>query len=81
MNSKFRTKTGRLTPYALACGYVEQCESPSAVRLTLWHEGGPCYHVRAHDHANHKRLFWDSFESLSEARKRYDVARREIAAG
>lgn len=78
----FKTKTGRLTPYALACGYVELYETkPRETRgesLTLWHEGGPLYHVRQHNHDNGKRIFWDSFEKLSEARKRFDKAKRDL---
>lgn len=71
--SKFHTTKGRLTPYALACGYIEQKER-DGIRTTLWHEGGPCFHVRQHDHNTGTRLFWDSFESLPKARNRFDKA-------
>ena len=57
--NKFKTKAGRLTPYALACGYIEEKEK-QGVRLQLWHEGGPYYQVSAFDHAKGKRIFWDS---------------------
>jgi hypothetical protein len=77
MNDKFKTKTGRLTPYALACGYIERKENDN-LRLDLWHEGA-CFHVRAHDFANHARIFWESFESLTQARKFFDVKRKTLS--
>ncbi len=43
--SKFKTANGELSTYALACGYIERIETPEH-SVTLWHEGGPCYHVR-----------------------------------
>lgn len=69
--SKFKTNKGRLTPYAFACGYIEQKETNN-VRVTLWHEGGPYYHVRAHDYNVHARIFWLSFARLIDARKCFD---------
>ena len=75
---KFKTKAGRLTPYALACGYLEQFERDGN-QVTLWHEGGPCFHVRQHDFKNHERVFWDSFPTLGAARRRYDKAAYDVA--
>ena len=74
----FKTKAGRVTPYALACGYIEQFEA-NGKRVTLWAEHGSL-HVRAHDFKNHNRIFWDCPDTLTQARKRFDVAKREIAA-
>ena len=74
---RFRTARGRLTHYALACGYIETREV-NGVSVTLWHEGGPCLHVRAHGPQG--RIFWDSFPTLTEARKRFDKAVRELRA-
>jgi hypothetical protein len=71
MDNKFRNKKGRLTPYAFACGYVEQ-KDLNGVQITLWNEGGPCYHVRAHDFNTHERVFWESFPRLSDARRLFD---------
>jgi hypothetical protein len=62
----FKTKSGQLTPYALACGYIEQVEE-NEVRTTLWKEG--CYHVRQHDFKEKGRIFWDSFTKLTDARR------------
>jgi len=66
-----KTKTGLLTAYGLACGYIQEKELSPNVWVTLWHEGGPCYHVRAHDHNTGKRLFWFASGSLKECRKVY----------
>ena len=77
--AEFRTKTGRLTPYALACGYVEQFELEEN-QVRLWHEGGPYFHVRQHDFKNHERIFWESFPTLAQARKRFDKAVKTITA-
>jgi hypothetical protein len=78
MIDKFRTKAGRLTPYALACGYIEKHEADN-VTTTLWHEGGILYHVRQHDFGRGARVFWESFERLTDARKCYDKAIRGTA--
>jgi hypothetical protein len=67
---KFKTKNGNLTPYAFACGYVQEKES-NGIKVKLWHEGGPLYHVMAFDFNRSKRLFWESFERLSDARAFY----------
>ena len=74
MKTVFKTKSGWLTPYALECGYVEQ-KDVEDVSTTLWkYPGCGGYHVRSHDHENGARLFWDVFETLTEARKRFKKA-------
>lgn len=75
---KLKTKSGRLTAYGLACGYIEECEY-DGIRTTLWHEGGPTLHVRQHDFNKHERVFWEcfSFDEILLARKRYDEASQE----
>jgi hypothetical protein len=83
---------GNLSRYALACGYIQQTTWRSqeadwstdgsrivalhGAQLTLWNEGGPCYHVRAHDFDGPGRLFWESFDRLCDARAFY---RRKVA--
>ena len=67
---KFYTSAGRLTAYALSCGYVEQ-KDYGPVRIRLWMEHG-VYHVRAYDHEAGKRRFWETFRTLGEARRHYD---------
>ncbi len=76
--TKFKTANGRLTGYALACGYVERVESEDkSISIDLWREHD-CYHVRAHNF-NKGRIFWDSFDdNLTSARKRFDKAKREL---
>jgi hypothetical protein len=76
MNTRFKTKDGWLTPYALECGYVEQ-KDVGEVSTTLWkYAGCSGYHVRSHDHDNGVRLFWEVFETLTEARKCFKRARK-----
>jgi hypothetical protein len=71
MRNKFKLSKGDISRYALACGYTQQREISPGVQVTLWHEGGPCYHVRAHDFNNGVRLFWYTSESLTAARRAY----------
>jgi hypothetical protein len=72
----FMTAQGRLTPYALACGYVERrpLKGYADADVTLWHEGGPGFQVRAHDRETGTRIFWETADTLGEARKIYDRA-------
>lgn len=70
----FYTSAGWLTPYALACGYIERAELAGGVSVTLWAEHGTI-HVRAHD-ALRGRVFWDSFETVTAARARFTRAVR-----
>ncbi len=76
---KFRNKDGSLTAYSFACGYIET-EDFGKINLQLWHEGA-CYHVRAHDHDEKGRLFWESFDTLGEARKFFKQKIREFKKG
>jgi hypothetical protein len=74
--NRFKTAQGRLTPYAFMCGYVERrpLKGYADAQVTLWHEGGPLYQIRAHNHETGERLFWESVETLTEARRIYDRA-------
>lgn len=74
MPPRERTKRGLLTPYALACGAVERVENGD-VSTTLWKEHCT-FHVRQHSNTS-GRIFWDSFDTLGEARKRYAQAVRD----
>lgn len=70
MQTKFHTKAGWLTPYALACGYNEVNQGWNDKRIaTLWQEHG-IYHVKAFD-TNELRDYWQSFDKLADARKAY----------
>lgn len=72
---RFKTAAGRLTPYALACGYIETRKLAfyADATVTFWHEHG-ALHVRAHDRENGKRLFWATPETVSQARQLFDMA-------
>lgn len=74
---KFKTKNGCLTSYALACGYIETIEHKS-ISLELSWNGGGFYDVKAYDFNEHKRLFWESFETLAEARKFFSANARKF---
>ena len=76
---RFYTKDGWLTPYALACGYVEQ-KDYGLIRITLFQDGG-CYHVRAYDHDQKIRRFWEVFRTLTAARRYYKYAEALLVAG
>lgn len=80
LEPKWRNQAGDLTHYALACGYIQQFEQDDK-RVTLWHEGGPVYHVRAHDFATGTRITWETFEVLTAARKYWRAVRRQIQQG
>lgn len=70
MQTKLRTKAGWLTPYALACGYIEVNVGWNDKRIaTMYHEHG-VYHVKAFD-TNELRDYWKSFDNLADARKAY----------
>ncbi|MCL4743804.1 MAG: hypothetical protein KJZ83_00165 [Burkholderiaceae bacterium] len=69
---KFYTKEGWLTPYALACGYIERKEHGSVqITLDMPSPGAGLYHVRAYDFAKHERRFWETFTRLTDARRHY----------
>lgn len=76
---RFYTRSGKLSAYALACGYVEQWEQMRNPKhfVKLWREHG-CYHVR--HHADHVRVFWEATPSLTVAHKMF-AARVRVAKG
>jgi len=68
-----KNSKGQLTLYALACGYIELSETNN-IRTKLWLEPGSApYHVRQHDFNKHERVFWECFETLTEARNYFQV--------
>ena len=70
--TKFRTTRNRLTAYSFACGYIETRVSGS-IETRFWHEGA-CYHVRQFDYSKGYAVpvFWESFDTITEARKFFD---------
>lgn len=68
-NSIFIDRNGNVTPYGLACGYI-QTKAVNGVQVTLWRDGGcTCTHVRVHDFNEHKRVSWETFLKLADARR------------
>lgn len=68
---KLKTKTGRLTAYAFACGYIERKTTGHAIETTLWKEHGT-YHVRQYDALHKCRVFWQATGSLTTARQLFN---------
>lgn len=64
-----------LNKQQLACGYVQSFGKDIIVRL--WNEHC-CYHVRVYDHNNKERLSWESFNTLTKARKAFASWKRTI---
>jgi hypothetical protein len=79
MNDKFITKDGFLSVYALSCGYMEQLAINNK-QVTLWADCG-IYHVRGHDFNEHKRIFWNTYQKLTVARKAYKKAIKDNLKG
>ncbi len=75
-NNKLLNKQGRLTPYAFACGYIEQFEY-KGIQITLWKENG-AWHLRKHNFNTGKRIFWDCPSTLSNGRKMFDFAKKQM---
>ena len=75
----FFTKSGELTSYALACGYVKEwhlVKESTKIQVKLWQEHN-IYHVRSHNFAT-TRIKWESFHTLSEARREFYAQKREV---
>jgi len=66
----FKNKDGSLTEYSFTCGYI-QTQTKDNVRTQLYFEGA-CYHVRAFCEDTGKRLYWDSYRLLTNARSVYN---------
>jgi hypothetical protein len=73
---KFYLKTGELSDNALSCGDMESVWFDS-IHLTMWKEHQH-YHVEACDHKGEGILFWEVFDLLTPARKRFRQAAQEL---
>lgn len=76
---KFKTTRLWLTPYALACGYIEKIDHPF-LSLTLFDNMGVGYSVKLHDFKKKKRIFWRHFDTLTDARKYFSRCARRLGA-
>ena len=74
---KFKTKAGRLTPYALACGYIETIETGD-VTLSLFLDG--CTHVQARSDEK-GRFLWECFDTITQGRRFFDAQARQLRKG
>lgn len=68
----------RLTAYELACGCVRS-QYVGKINITLWSEHG-VYHVRAHDHGESKRLWWDTYHTALNGNARFETAVKVFTA-
>lgn len=78
--NKFRLLNGELTAYAFACGYI-QSHIWGGQELHLRHTGGYVYDLRGFNQSPFERIFWDTFESLTDARKAYRARVRQMRQG
>lgn len=78
-SSKFYNQDGSLTSYGLACGYIEEshvsrmCRGdalPCGIRVWMYKESN-CYHVRGYNVTQEHPEFWETFDTLTEARREY----------
>lgn len=69
---KFYTKSGYLTEYALYCGYVEKASNTDSLCCILSHDGGIVFHVKLYDFKNQRRMDWEAFEKLTDARRLFE---------
>ena len=67
-NPKFYNKDLSLTEYSFACGYIEEVDN-THIDITL--ERDCVYMVKIYNRSTHNRLFWENYESLTEARKMF----------
>ena len=74
--SRFRTRAGWLSAYALACGYLEQSTGTKGDGVTLWMEHGVA-HVR-HIAPDGSRVVWECFHTVTDARRLFRSIARSI---
>ncbi len=75
--SKFITAKKELSSYAFECGYIE-ANTGYHKDISIWMQLDGCFHVRGHDHINNERLFWDAYESMTDARKAFKARLKEF---
>lgn len=82
MNTNIKTKSGGVSAYGFACGYIEQVETDT-LNKQLYSEHG-MYHVRStrnntpelntqfDGRTSHAYIIWETYTTLSEARALYN---------
>lgn len=83
---KFRNANGTLTAYAFRCGYVEsftldgkEYYGTDAPGVMLYRDG--VWHVKAHSLPHGNARVWNSFDTLTDARKAFRRYRAAIKSG
>lgn len=71
MKTKFYNKNGELSFYSFCCGYVQR-EKKENMKKELFMENST-FHVKVYkrNYGFIETIAWDSFDSLTEARKNY----------
>lgn len=75
---RFRTKSGQLTAYSFACGYVQTAKLPNGAEVQLYHEGA-CFHCRAFG-PDGNRIAWESATGLGNAQRLFRKLKTEAAS-
>lgn len=78
---KFYNKDDSLTLYSLSCGYIEKTSvehGKDYICLTL-EKDSACYHVRLSSNVAGFKRVWESFDTLTEARKFFKSNRKHVA--
>lgn len=73
MEPKFFNTNGSLTAYSFACGYVEREENETHYKEIFMEHSH--YHVKS-GLMSHKWEVWETFDTLTEARRFYNKLRR-----
>jgi len=81
MNTNIKDDKGRITHYGFTCGYREYAEQDGTI-LDLWKEcpSITSFHMRLYS-AREGRIFWVTYPTLTEARKRFYAAARALNSG
>ena len=72
MKVKFYNKNGELSEYSFCCGYV-QSEEKDNIRKELYKDSVYHFKVISRKDGLVERLVWNSFYSLTDARKAYKL--------
>jgi hypothetical protein len=80
MKNAFRTNSGRLTVYALQCGYIYRAIVDGGPTIDMFLENAEMHIYSVIAFSKEGRKFWEQFESKAEAEKFYAAECRKICA-
>lgn len=69
LDKLFYCKDESLTAYSFACGYIMRYEK-NGVQVKIWREHHT-YHVSCYNFNTGRRIFWESFDLITPAKKLY----------